>query len=235
MRNQGGGEDRYGEPQPGSEPPSQPYPPAEREGQYGWPSDPEWDAHHRDQQTSWQGGRPYGPPPPHAQPGPAYGPPPQAQPGAAYGPPPPPASVCGSQGWYDQQRGYQPGPARGGYGAYGQYTDGAYGYGPPLWHGYAPPAPHEQSAVWALILSIASYPLMFACGAGIITLVVSFVLAPHAQQKIEASGGALQGAGVAQAAMVLNWILLGLVIFAIVIVAIGLVGTASFSVASGRG
>lgn len=176
------------------------------------------------------------PPPPQGQPGAGY-PPPQPMPDAAYGqppgqpyagsgpfpPPPQPGAAYGVPGWSDQQRGYRA-PA-GGYGSYGRYADGGYGYGPPHWYGPAPAVPTEQSAVWALILAIASYPLLFACGAGLITLVVSFVLAPQAQHKIETSGGAWQGVGLTRAAMVLNWILLGLVVLGLVLFTITLVVT----------
>lgn len=164
-------------------------------------------------------GTTYGRPPPYAHPGGGgYGLPPSAQPGAAYG----------HYGGADQQGGYPSGPPAGGYGSYAQYPNAGYGYGygPPPWRGPSPAVPNDPSAICALVLAIASYPLMSACGAGIITLVVSFVMATQAQHKIETSGGIVQGAGLVRAAMVLNWILLGLVIIVLVTVSVALAGMA---------
>jgi hypothetical protein len=124
---------------------------------------------------------------------------PGPQPPPAYGPP----AAPGEPGAYEQPRGY---PEQG-------YPPPQQGYPPPQ-QAYGPPygyqAQTEQKAIWALVAALAGY---VACP--IVLHVVGWVLANQALRDIRASGGALTGEGMAQAARVLA--IVGLVFFALVI------------------
>jgi Domain of unknown function (DUF4190) len=158
--------------------------------------------------------------PPYNQ-APGTGDQPEGQP-VQPGPTPPPA--------YDQPPYGQSGPPPGEPGAYEQprgYAEQGYpppqqGYGPP--YGFQPQT--EQKAIWALVASLAGY---VACP--IVLHVVGWVLANQALRDIRASGGALTGEGMAQAARVLA--IIGLVVFALilagVIVVVVFAGLASVS------
>jgi Domain of unknown function (DUF4190) len=138
---------------------------------------------------------------PGRQPPPAYGQPPYEQPGAP-----------GEPGAYEQPRGY----------AEQGYPPPQQGYGPA--YGFQPQT--EQKAIWALVAALAGY---VACP--IVLHVVGWVLANQALRDIRASGGALTGEGMAQAARVLA--IIGLVLFALVfagvIVVVVFAGLASVS------
>jgi Domain of unknown function (DUF4190) len=138
---------------------------------------------------------------PGPQPPPAYGQPPYDQPGAP-----------GEPGAYEQPRGY----------AEQGYPPPQQGYGPA--YGFQPQT--EQKAIWALVAALAGY---VACP--IVLHVVGWVLANQALRDIRASGGALTGEGMAQAARVLA--IIGLVLFALVfagvIVVVVFAGLASVS------
>jgi len=109
------------------------------------------------------------------------------------------------------QPGPQPPPAYGQppYGQPGAYDEQSYpapqqGYGSP--YGFQPQT--EQKAIWALVAALAGY---VTCP--IVLHVVGWVLANQALHDIRASGGALTGEGMAQAARVLA--IVGLVVFAL--------------------
>jgi len=144
---------------------------------------------------------------PGPQPPPAYGQPPYGQP--PYGQP----GAPGEPGAYEQPPGYA-----------------EQGYPPPQQQGYGPPygfqPQTEQKAIWALVAALAGY---VACP--IVLHVVGWVLANQALRDIRASGGALTGEGMAQAARVLA--IIGLVVFALifagVIVVVVFAGLASVS------
>ncbi len=115
-----------------------------------------------------------------------------------------------------------------------------YGYGPPPQQGpqyrYARPQQTEGTAITALVLSIASFMLWWLFGLGVILAIVALALSPSAKRKIEASGGALTGAGLVTAARIIAWINIGLtalVVLILVIVAVagGFDDTDEFSMA----
>ncbi|HSK56402.1 MAG TPA: DUF4190 domain-containing protein [Jiangellales bacterium] len=127
------------------------------------------------------------------------------------GPEPPPG--YGQPGY--TQPGYtQPGYGQsapsgqpGGYGQPGPYGEQGYpgpqpGYGPQ--YGYQPQT--EQKSIWALVAALAGYVVC-----PVVLHVVGWVLANQALRDIRASGGALTGEGMAQAARVLS--IIGLVFF----------------------
>jgi len=71
------------------------------------------------------------------------------------------------------------------------------------------------------VLGILSFPLLGACGIGVIAATVPPALSPSARRKIEASGGALTGESLLTAAKVLSWVNIGLVALFLVFVGIG--------------
>lgn len=124
------------------------------------------------------------PPPPPPPPGGGYPPPP---PGGGYTPPPPPSGG-----------GYTPPPPPGGY-------PGQPGYG----YGGVPQS--SQKALWSMILGIASIVLCWCCP--VIPLGLggaAMVMGRGAKGDIERSGGALTGAGQAQAGFITG--IIGLVL-----------------------
>ncbi|HUS61795.1 MAG TPA: DUF4190 domain-containing protein, partial [Acidimicrobiales bacterium] len=82
----------------------------------------------------------------------------------------------------------------------------AYGYSgyPPA--GY-PTAPNEGTATAALVVAICQYVV---CPVVPLLAPVALVLASNASRKIKASGGRLQGEGMAKAARIMSWIYLAL-------------------------
>jgi len=148
------------------------------------------------QQAGQQYGQAYG-----QQPGQAYG----QQPGQPYG------QAYGQQ--YGQQYG------QGGYPSQGYPQPG---YAPAGQYGYQRPTETDQSAIWALVLSIVAWVLC-----PIIPAVIALVLAGNADRAIAESQGAKEGAGLVKAARIISWINIafyGLValFFIVVIAAAGL-------------
>lgn len=143
--------------------------------------------------SDWQGWDPSRPPP--------SGPPPDTEwtrpdaPGArgpassaaegAGGPggPPPSWGQAPPPGWGATPPGYQP------------------GYPP---YGY-PARQTESTAVVALVLGIASFVVC-----PVVPAIAAIVVAGNARQKIAASGGWLEGEGMAKAGQILGWINIGL-------------------------
>ena len=136
---------------------------------------------------------------------------------------PPPAGSPGGQP--DQPPGQPPGqwgppPGQPGYGPpqgqppYGQPGYGQPGYGQPP-YGYPYARQTEGTAVAALVLSIAAFVIC-----PVIPAIVALVLASNAKQKIAASGGMKEGAGLVTAAQIISWIHLGLVALLILIIVI---------------
>jgi hypothetical protein len=71
----------------------------------------------------------------------------------------------------------------------------------------APPPPRplpptDSLAIWSLVLGI----LNFVCCIPFVPAVLAVVLGGKSKKKIRASGGALTGEGMAQAAVILGWI-----------------------------
>lgn len=105
----------------------------------------------------------------------------------------------GQQQYGQQQYGQQYG--QGGYPAQGYpqpgYAAGQYG-------GYPRPAETDQSAIWALVLSIVAWVFC-----PIIPAVIALVLAGNADRSIAESQGAKEGAGLVKAARIISWINIG--------------------------
>jgi hypothetical protein len=69
------------------------------------------------------------------------------------------------------------------------------------------------------VLGIVSLVLFFVmCGLGVIPAVIALAMAPGARREIEASGGALGGAGQLRTGTILAWITVGLTALAVVAV-----------------
>lgn len=92
-------------------------------------------------------------------------------------------------------------------------------WGPPPAAG-VPTAKTDGMGIAALVCSIASF---FVCP--VILAVVALGLAYQSAARIEASGGALGGAGMATAAKVVAWIHLALALAIVVIVDIALIAS----------
>lgn len=112
---------------------------------------------------------------------------------------------------YGSGYGQQPGQGYGqGYGQ--QYGQGGYpaqgypqpGYGAGQYGGYPQPRETDQSAIWALVLSIVAWVFC-----PIIPAVIALVLAGNADRSIAESQGAKEGAGLVKAARIISWINIG--------------------------
>jgi hypothetical protein len=136
--------------------------------------------------------------PPPDQP-PTWPPPPPQE------PPPPPGPT---QQWNQQ---WGPPPAPGGYQQYG-------------YPGYAAPRRTEGNAIAALVCSLASLLLFWWCVP--VVAVVALFLASSAKKNIRASGGALDGEGMATAATIISWIHIGLFVVAVIVIVIAAVAGA---------
>lgn len=137
-------------------------------------------------------------------------PPQQPGPPPGYGQPPaPPPGYGQAPGW-----GTPPPPPPPGYGT----PPGQYGgqYAPPGYYGggYAPPRT-DSKAIVALVLAIASFVVC-----PVVPAIVAIVLANQSLNEIRMSGGAVGGEGMANAARVISWLHLGLVLLAFVLIAI---------------
>jgi hypothetical protein len=118
--------------------------------------------------------------------------------GSAAGSGPWPAPTEGHQGSGHQPPGYQPPPPTT-YPTTGGYGQPSYGYG----RSGAPQT--EGTATVALIVAIVGFFVCPPVGA-----IVALILANNAQQRIDASGGALTGSDQVKAAQIIAWIELGL-------------------------
>jgi len=97
-----------------------------------------------------------------------------------------------------------------------------YPSGPPQ---YGAPAPTDGSATGALVCSILSFVVC-----PIVLSVIGLVLASNAKKRIRASGGAIGGEGIANAATIISIINIALaVVFFVLIVAVAVLGTSSSS------
>lgn len=105
---------------------------------------------------------------------------------------------------YDPSQQQGAGQAWGGQPNYAAYQ--GYGYQYP--YGYPPKT--DDKAVWALVSSIAGWVLC-----PVVLHIVGWVLANQSLRQIRASGGALQGEGMAQAARIVS--IVGLALFGIAI------------------
>ena len=105
---------------------------------------------------------------------------------------------------------------------YQQQPPPPYGYQqqPPAYSA-APRTQTDGTAITALVLAIASFPLAFICGIGVIAAIVSLALCPSARRKIEGSGGALTGESMLTAAKIVAWINIGLTALVLVFIGIG--------------
>lgn len=112
-------------------------------------------------------------------------------------PPPPPPEQPPSEGWAQpsQYGAPPPSPGAGGSSPYGGQTDGM--------------------AIASLICGIASF---VACGA--ITGIAAIILGTMSRRKIDQSGGAIGGRGMATAGLVLGWISVVLTVIVVVILII---------------
>lgn len=123
-----------------------------------------------------------------------------SRPGWAAPPPPPPYSPPGSQ------------------------------YGAPPPSPYGGPSPYgsriEGTAVGSLVCGILAVVFVILC-VGLILGVIAVVLGIGASRKIDRSGGALQGRGLAIAGQVLGWIGIGLSAVWIVLLIIGAIADGS--------
>ena len=133
---------------------------------------------------------------------PPTGPPTGESPGWPPPPPPPPQQPT-------QQWGPPPGPS-----AYQQY-----GY-----PGYAGPRKTEGNAIAAFVLSICAF---IVCP--LIPAIVALFLASSAKRNIDASNGALDGAGLVSAARIIAWINIGFVVLGIVLAVVLIIVAAATS------
>ena len=118
--------------------------------------------------------------------------PPPDQP-STWPPPPQPAPPPPSQ----PQQQWAPPPGPGGYQQYG-------------YPGYVAPRKTEGNAIAALVVAIMSFVVC-----PLIPAVVALFLAASAKRNIDASNGALEGAGLVQAAKIIAWINIGLCVVGI--------------------
>ncbi|MDQ3897425.1 MAG: DUF4190 domain-containing protein [Actinomycetota bacterium] len=88
----------------------------------------------------------------------------------------------------------------------------------PLLPTYQPGAPTSGTAIAALVMAIASFVVF-----PIVPAVIALVLSSSAKREIRASGGAVQGRTVAQAATIVAAVNLGLFVFALLVVVVVLV------------
>lgn len=171
------------------------------------------------------------PPPPPSWTDPPAAPPPTGSwappPGSSYPPPQPPQQPF-EQTPYQQQPSSQQQPPPP-WGAPPSYPPLGQPYAPPGYGGYGgygpnpyAPAPNEGMAIAALVVAICQYVV---CWFIPLLAPVALVLASNASSKIRASGGRLQGEGMAKAARIMSWIYLGLaavgILLAVIIAAAG--------------
>lgn len=118
---------------------------------------------------------------------------PSGQPGFGY---PPPYGSDSGQGSYPPP---PPGPPSYGYGT--PPGQPPYGYQ----QGYGAQPPSNQKALWSMVIGIVSLPL--ACYACLGWLgIAAIILGNNAKKEIAATHGQQQGAGQAQAGVILGWI-----------------------------
>jgi hypothetical protein len=116
----------------------------------------------------------------------------------SYTPPPPPPDQGGpGDGSSSTPPGYGPPPP--GYGGPGGPGQGGYGGGP-----YGGPPKNNGKAVASLIIGITSVVLGLCCGFLGLVGIVGVFLGRTAQKEIVTSNGALTGAGMAKAGVVLG-------------------------------
>lgn len=84
-------------------------------------------------------------------------------------------------------------------------------------------APTAGKAVGALVCGIVGLTVCAPVG------IAAVVLGSQARREIGASGGTLQGDGMAQAGLIMGWISVGLLILGILVVAIVLIAAAGTS------
>lgn len=80
--------------------------------------------------------------------------------------------------------------------------------------------PNSRRAATVGLLGIGSLPGLLFCGLGAFLAVIALVLAPGARREVEASRGALGGLNVIRIARICSIISLGLVLFAVVVIAV---------------
>lgn len=130
------------------------------------------------------------------------------------GPPPPPP--YGQQPPYPQQPYQQP---------YQQpFPQPPYGYTPPT-----PPPPTDGLALASMIIGIVSLVLACGYGIGLLGSPAALIMGRIATKRIDASGGALDGRGFAQAGFILGIVGTVLLVVAIVLVVIIIVAVANGS------
>ena len=178
------------------------------------------------------GSDPYAHPPGEGQPQAGQGDPPtQPQYGIPYPTAPDPGPQYGGQ--YGQQPyGQLPYGQQYGQPGYGQSGYGQPGYGQPYGqpgYGYpAAPPPTDGRATAAMVVGIVSLVLACGYGVGLLGSPVAWYLGKSSMNRIDASGGALGGRGMAQAGFILGIIgtvlLVLLVIGIVALVAIGTSG-----------
>ena len=102
------------------------------------------------------------------------------------------------------------------------------GYPSPYGLSVPPSVPTSGKATTVLVLGVASLLLMFMCGIGLVTAIVTLVLAQGAKREIRQSEGRLTGLGMVQGGVVCSWITIGLVVLIAAVIVLVLAIGASF-------
>ena len=96
------------------------------------------------------------------------------------------------------------------------------GYGAPQPAYYAPAGPkNDGMSIAALVCGISAIPTLFLCGIGIVPAILGVVFGVIGKKKVEQSGGALQGRGMALAGAICGAVAIGLFLIWLLLVVIG--------------
>ena len=96
------------------------------------------------------------------------------------------------------------------------------GYGAPQPAYYAPAGPkNDGMSIAALVCGISAIHTLFLCGIGIVPAILGVVFGIIGKKKVEQSGGALQGRGMALAGAICGAVAVGLFLIWLVLLVIG--------------
>ena len=133
------------------------------------------------------------------------------------------SDVSQGPGWWQATDGkwYPPAPST-------PPTAPAYGAPQPAY--YAPAGPkNDGMSIAALVCGISAIPALFLCGIGIVPAILGVVFGVIGKKKVEQSGGALQGRGMALAGAICGAVAIGLFLIWLVLALFGVFNSDSSS------
>ena len=140
------------------------------------------------------------------------------------------SDVSQGPGWWQAADGkwYPPAPPQPQPPTYPQPAPPSYGAPQPVY--YAPAGPkNDGMSIAALVCGISGLATLVACGIGLVPAILGVIFGIIGKKKVEESGGALQGRGMALAGAICGAVAIGLFLVWLVLVIIGAINSNSNS------